>query len=210
VSNRLIIRPEAEADMTEAFDWYEERKATLGHEFLAEVHTALRAIADHPLHHQVLYKNVRRILTRRFPYKVFFLVEAEQVEVIAIIHAKRHLRIWQKRFSSSNPSTACASSATAKNWNPSRLPLPRSQTTMITAISRNRPRSWRPSRHELFGFVGDEVTRLKSLRRMRNDQSLLREGWRAKRVESADLSALLAGDLSPSGGRERQIFLPVR
>ncbi len=65
--DRLSIRPEAEADMTEAFEWYEERQSALGYEFLAEVHVALRAIAENPLHHQVLYKNVRRILPRKFP-----------------------------------------------------------------------------------------------------------------------------------------------
>jgi hypothetical protein len=30
VSHRLSIRPEAEADMTEAFEWYEERQPGLG------------------------------------------------------------------------------------------------------------------------------------------------------------------------------------
>jgi len=30
VSHRLSIRPEAEADMTEAFEWYEERQPALG------------------------------------------------------------------------------------------------------------------------------------------------------------------------------------
>ncbi len=54
MSHRLSIRPEAEADMTEAFEWYEERQSALGYEFLAEVHAALRAIAENPLHHQVL------------------------------------------------------------------------------------------------------------------------------------------------------------
>ena len=29
--HRLIIRPEAEADMAEAFDWYEQRRPGLGH-----------------------------------------------------------------------------------------------------------------------------------------------------------------------------------
>ena len=97
MSHRLIIRPEAEADMTEAFDWYEERKAALGREFLAEVQVALRAIAENPLQHPMLYKNVRRILTRRFPYKLFFILEADHVEVIAVVHAKRHPGVWQKR-----------------------------------------------------------------------------------------------------------------
>jgi putative addiction module component (TIGR02574 family) len=35
VSHRLIIRPETEAGMTGAFDWYEECRAGLGHEFNA-------------------------------------------------------------------------------------------------------------------------------------------------------------------------------
>jgi len=97
VSYRIIIRPEAEADMTEAFDWYERRQRGLGEEFLAEVQTALRNIGDHPLHHAVLYKNVRRILTRRFPYKVFFFVEAASIKVIGVIHARRHQRVWKQR-----------------------------------------------------------------------------------------------------------------
>ena len=83
--------------MAEAFDWYEERQAGLGHEFLGEVHLAVRAIAENPLHHQLLYKNVRRILTRRFPYKVFFLLETDTIEVIGVVHASRHSRVWRRR-----------------------------------------------------------------------------------------------------------------
>ena len=83
--------------MTEAFEWYEERQPALGYEFLAEVHAALRAIAENPLHHQVLYKNVRRILTRKFPYKVFFFIGGDRVEVIGVVHAKRHSRVWKRR-----------------------------------------------------------------------------------------------------------------
>ena len=34
MSRRLIVRPEAEAEMTDAFDWYEDRVPGLGSEFL--------------------------------------------------------------------------------------------------------------------------------------------------------------------------------
>jgi hypothetical protein len=40
---------------------------------------------------------VRRILTRRFPYKVFFFVEADSIKVIGVIHARRHQRVWKRR-----------------------------------------------------------------------------------------------------------------
>lgn len=36
----LIIRPKAEAEMTEAFDWYEDRSPGLGSEFLLCVDAA--------------------------------------------------------------------------------------------------------------------------------------------------------------------------
>lgn len=57
--------------MAEAFDWYEERRDGLGHEFLAEVQATLSRIENNPLHHATIHQNVRRGLVRRFPYKVF-------------------------------------------------------------------------------------------------------------------------------------------
>ena len=45
----LIIRPEAEADLAEGFDWYEQRRSGLGGEFLNEVQTRLRSIEQNPL-----------------------------------------------------------------------------------------------------------------------------------------------------------------
>ena len=52
MSHRLIIRPEAEADMAEAFDWHEQRQPGLGHEFLDVIGTALKAITENPLLHR--------------------------------------------------------------------------------------------------------------------------------------------------------------
>ena len=83
--------------MAEAFEWYEDRKAGLGHEFLAEVRQALRAVAEQPLRHPILYRNARRVLTRRFPYKVYYLVEDERVEVLGVAHVRRDPQTWRGR-----------------------------------------------------------------------------------------------------------------
>jgi len=42
MSRRLIVRPEAEADITKASLWYEEREPGLGSEFIVEVRAAIR------------------------------------------------------------------------------------------------------------------------------------------------------------------------
>jgi len=94
---RLIIRPEAEADIQEAFDWYERHVPGLGAEFLAVVDAALSSIVRHPLQHPVIYRNARRALTRRFPYQVFFAMTDDTIVVVAVTHGARDPRRWQDR-----------------------------------------------------------------------------------------------------------------
>jgi hypothetical protein len=48
VSWELIVAPEAEAEIAEARDWYDERDSRLGAEFVAVVRSALVAIAENP------------------------------------------------------------------------------------------------------------------------------------------------------------------
>jgi len=98
MKRRLIIRPEAEAELAEAFDWYERRVPGLGVDFLAAVDTALDSVLSHPLEHPVVYRVVRRALTRRFPYQVLFVAEEETVVVIAVFHGARNPRTWQNRL----------------------------------------------------------------------------------------------------------------
>ena len=99
MSLSLTIRPEAEADLAAQFDWYEERKRGLGYEFLAEVRAILGEIEENPLRHAAIYRNARRALVRRFPFKVFYLFDGKKVEVIGVIHARRDPQYWQQRVS---------------------------------------------------------------------------------------------------------------
>jgi len=75
VSWRLIIRPNAEADLLKAQLWYNTQRAGLGDDFLAEVGRAVGFLAEHPEDRPVYYNGFRRLITRRFPYKLFYRVE---------------------------------------------------------------------------------------------------------------------------------------
>ena len=100
MSRRLIVRPEAEADITEAALWYDEREAGLGLELMQEVGVAIRRALENPLLHLLLRQRpeVRRVLARRFPYRIFFVVRDDAIVVFAIIHAARHDRHWRERL----------------------------------------------------------------------------------------------------------------
>jgi plasmid stabilization system protein ParE len=95
---RLIIRPEAETELAEAFDWYERRLPGFGAQFLTAVDTAVGSILGNPLQHPIIYRNVRRALARRFPYQVLFIVEENIIVVIAVFHGARDPKRWQDRI----------------------------------------------------------------------------------------------------------------
>jgi plasmid stabilization system protein ParE len=95
---RLTIRPEAEGELAEAFDWYEGRVPGLGEDFLEALNTVVDSILNNPLQYPVVYRSVRRALLRRFPYQVLFIVEVDAVGVIAVFHGARDPRRWQSRL----------------------------------------------------------------------------------------------------------------
>ena len=97
MSLQIVIRPEAEAEMGEAFDWYEEQVLGLGSDFLLSIDAILNSIIRNPRGYPTVHKTVRRALTRRFPYEVFFTVEETQIVVIGVFHAKRDPKHWQAR-----------------------------------------------------------------------------------------------------------------
>ena len=97
MSLELIIRPEAEADIADAFDWYEARVRGLGSEFLLVLDAVFNLIIRNHLIYPIIHRNVRRALTRRFPYAVFFVVEENRIVVLSVFHVKRSPRVWMGR-----------------------------------------------------------------------------------------------------------------
>ena len=96
MSRELIIRSEAEAEMLEAFDWYEACLPGLGSDFLLVVDAVFSSIARTPQQYQIVHKNIRRALTRRFPYEVFFLEGDSRIVVLAVFHPSVIPRIGKK------------------------------------------------------------------------------------------------------------------
>jgi len=99
MNRRLIVRPEAEADLSDATAWYDSRESDLGLGLLSEVRSAIARALKHPESFTRVRRNptVRRVLTRRFPYRVFFVDRPDAVVVFAVLHAAQHDRVWKHR-----------------------------------------------------------------------------------------------------------------
>lgn len=93
----LAVRPEAEIDALEAASWYDGEREGLGTEFLVELRTTFARIEEGPLRFPLVFREFRRAILHRFPFGVFFIVEAEVATVLAITHLHRHPSVWQTR-----------------------------------------------------------------------------------------------------------------
>ncbi|MEO1404541.1 MAG: type II toxin-antitoxin system RelE/ParE family toxin [Cyanobacteria bacterium J06635_1] len=97
MSYSFLIRPDAELDIQEAYQYYEERDQGLGSEFVRVVDACFSKIGRNPLSYPAVYRQIRRALIRKFPYGIFYLIEDEKIIVIACFHAKRDPKRWQER-----------------------------------------------------------------------------------------------------------------
>jgi toxin ParE1/3/4 len=96
----VIIRIEAEADITDAAIWYERQQPSLGGEFLSEVESAIASAAKNPFRYPCLRRKpeVRRVLTRKFPYRLFFIRRQSDVVIFRVLHSARHDREWKSNI----------------------------------------------------------------------------------------------------------------
>jgi toxin ParE1/3/4 len=103
VTATLVVQPEAEADLTEGFQWYQARREGLGYEFLDAVSWTFGRIASEPLRYSIVHREARRALLHRFPYVVLYVARGESVYVLAVLHHRRNPRLAQNRISAFKP-----------------------------------------------------------------------------------------------------------
>ncbi len=97
MTRQLRVRPQAEQDLQEATNWYEQQRPGLGSEFLDEVLRTFNKISEQPALYPVLYRNTHRALTQRFPFGVYYLWQGDVIVVVAIMHGSRSPRRWRQR-----------------------------------------------------------------------------------------------------------------
>jgi toxin ParE1/3/4 len=94
----LIYHPDAEAELIESAQFYEERLPTLGGQFLDEFESAIREIQNSPRQWRVVESDVRLYLLSKFPFSIYFRVGLDQIRILAIKHHSRHPDYWRGRL----------------------------------------------------------------------------------------------------------------
>jgi len=74
----IILRPQAEADLKDARDWYATQSPGLEIAFAESVDHVLERIAAMPQKYAVVFRDLRRGKLRRFPYVIYYRVLSDR------------------------------------------------------------------------------------------------------------------------------------
>lgn len=78
--------------------YYEAQQHHLGRRFLTTVQDAINRIRVNPLLYRAVEGDVRRCLTRTFPFGILFREEPEELVIIAVMHLHRDPHCWKTRI----------------------------------------------------------------------------------------------------------------
>lgn len=98
---KVRVLDAAENDLIEGYQFYESQRAGLGRYFLEQLYADIAALAELGGVHPIVFQRYFQRLSRRFPYAIYYRLEAQQVLVYAVLdcrmNPRRILRTLTKR-----------------------------------------------------------------------------------------------------------------
>jgi len=86
-------------EVSEAAEFYEERVAGLGADFLDEVDAAIDRILQFPEAWGRLGRNYRRCSLGRFPYLIIYIIEpTRDILIVSVFHQSREPGSWRENL----------------------------------------------------------------------------------------------------------------
>lgn len=102
MSLSIEFEPEASLELSHTASWYEDRRPSLGLDFLGVVDVTVQRIAQRRLPGSRVpglaeTSPIRRVPVPRFPYQIVYIVVDDVVRVLAVAHDRQRPQYWAGR-----------------------------------------------------------------------------------------------------------------
>lgn len=94
---KYSFHPEAEEELNNAIDYYNDCRENLGFNFAEEIFMSVKNILAYPEAWAPLSKNTRRCLVRRFPYGIIYQIADKEIFILAVMQLNQSPGYWKKR-----------------------------------------------------------------------------------------------------------------
>jgi len=87
-SYSVILSSRAQKEITESWEWYEERQTGLGDRFVKEVVTRIKLIEQHPERYPSRYKSYKETPIAVFPFLIIYRLNKRKkiIRIVSVFH----------------------------------------------------------------------------------------------------------------------------
>lgn len=90
--------PDAETELIQAIDYYEQCSKGLGLDFVCEVYATIERIITYSKAWSVIDEEIRRALVKRFPYGILYAEDNAEIFIVAVMNLHRNPDYWKNRY----------------------------------------------------------------------------------------------------------------
>lgn len=95
---KINILDLAERDLIEGFRFYEAQEAGLGAHFINNLYSDIESLSLYARVHEKPFKDYYRLLSRRFPFAIFYTFDKNIVSIHAVLDCRRNPAWVRKRL----------------------------------------------------------------------------------------------------------------
>ncbi len=83
-----ILSTRAQKEITQAWEWYEERQQSLGDRFVKEVINKIRLVEQNPERYPTSYKSYKEVPVIIFPFLIIYRLNRKKksVRIVSVFH----------------------------------------------------------------------------------------------------------------------------
>jgi hypothetical protein len=96
---KIEILAQSRDDLVEGFDFYEAQETGLGSYFLSNLYSDIESLLLYQGLHERAYERYFRLLSRRFPFAVYYTVADAVIYIHAVIDCRRDPAWMRRRLS---------------------------------------------------------------------------------------------------------------
>ncbi|WP_026100141.1 type II toxin-antitoxin system RelE/ParE family toxin [Fortiea contorta] len=95
---KYAFHPQALTEYSEAVQYYSQQRVEVAQAFIDAIEDAIYRIRESPTRYTVIDEDVRRCMTRRFPYGILYTIEPDYILILAVMHCSREPEYWKSRI----------------------------------------------------------------------------------------------------------------
>ena len=92
------FHPEALEEYLGAVAYYADISPRLAESFINAFESGIEEILTYPGAWQIVEEDVRRYLIKRFPFGIYYCIEADRIMIYAVMHMSRDPQYWKDRL----------------------------------------------------------------------------------------------------------------